>query len=342
MSQPSPDQPVIALTVGEPSGIAPDVTIDAWLSRTESAVPPFVFVGPSTVLENRAAQMGRPIKTVKSDAHQARRHFRDAIPCLADDLTGTVEPGKPSALNAADVVRSIEQSVALVGSGSCSAVVTNPVQKETLAHNGFPYPGHTEFLGDLARSIFGVNCMPVMMLAAPDLKTVPVTVHVALREAIGALSTEKIVDTGLTVASDLTRFFGIDRPRLAVAGLNPHAGEGGLMGEEDHLIIGPAVRQLIAQGIDAKGPLPADTMFHEAARRTYDAALCMYHDQALIPVKTLAFENAVNVTLGLPFVRTSPDHGTALDIVGSGTADASSLIAALELAEKMAGASMAR
>ena len=337
MSQLSSDHPVPALTLGEPSGIAPDITIETWLARTNGAVPPFLFVGPSSVLEDRAARMGKQITTVKSDPQMARQNFRDAIPCLADDWTGNVEPGQPNARNAAEVIKSIDRSVALVRSGQCSSVVTNPIQKESLAAFGFAHRGHTEFLGELALSVFGVTCKPVMMLAASDLRTVPITVHVSLREAISSLSSEMIVETGLIVASDLSRYFGIDRPRLVVAGLNPHAGEGGLMGEEEQQIVEPAVRQLIAQGVDARGPMSADTMFHGSARRTYDAALCMYHDQALIPVKTLAFETAVNVTLGLPFIRTSPDHGTALDIVGSGKASASSLIAALQMAETMAG-----
>lgn len=342
MNQPAPELPVPALTIGEPSGIGPDITIDAWLSRADRDVAPFLFVGPASVLEARAAQMGKTIATVRSDPDQARRHFDKAIPCLSDAWTGSAQPGIPQTSNAELVIQSIERSVALVRGGGCSSVVTNPIHKKALADYGFSYPGHTEFLGELGREIFGVDCKPVMMLAAPGLKTVPVTVHIALQQVFGLLTIELIIGTGRIVASELAERFGIYRPRLAVAGLNPHAGEGGLMGKEDLQIVKPAVEQLIAEGIDAKGPLPADTMFHDAARQTYDAALCMYHDQALIPVKTLAFETAVNVTLGLPFVRTSPDHGTALDIAGSGKADPSSLIAALRMADNLGAARKAK
>jgi 4-hydroxythreonine-4-phosphate dehydrogenase len=216
-----------------------------------------------------------------------------------------------------------------------AAVVTNPVAKNVLYRSGFAEPGHTEFLGRLAQDATGRPQHPVMMLWSPALAVVPVTIHLPLREVIRHLSTELIVETGRIVARDLAARFRIARPRLAIAGLNPHAGEDGMLGEEDGTIVAPAVAALRAEGIDARGPLPADTMFHEAARAGYDVALCMYHDQALIPIKTLAFNSAVNVTLGLPFVRTSPDHGTAFDIAGTGRADPTSLVAALALAARM-------
>jgi 4-hydroxythreonine-4-phosphate dehydrogenase len=216
--------------------------------------------------------------------------------------------------------------------------VTNPVAKNVLYKSGFAEPGHTEFLARLVEESTGRSLRPVMLLWSPELAVVPVTIHLPLRDIFNALSTELVVETGRIVARDLRARFGIARPRLAVAGLNPHAGEEGALGEEDRSIVAPAVARLVAEGIDAKGPLPADSMFHAQARARYDAALCMYHDQALIPIKTLAFDHAVNVTLGLPFVRTSPDHGTAFDIAGTGTADAKSLVAALRLAARLASA----
>jgi 4-hydroxythreonine-4-phosphate dehydrogenase len=215
-------------------------------------------------------------------------------------------------------------------------IVTNPVAKNVLYNWGFAEPGHTEFLAKLVREATGKSLRPVMMLWSPELAVVPVTIHLPLRDIFKQLSSELVVETGRIVAHDLAARFAIPHPRLAIAGLNPHAGEAGTLGEEDRAIVAPAVARLVADGIDARGPLPADSLFHERARATYDAALCMYHDQALIPIKTLAFDHAVNVTLGLPIVRTSPDHGTAFDIAGTGTADATSLIAALRLAARLA------
>ena len=228
--------------------------------------------------------------------------------------------------------------LAVVRAGRAGAVVTNPIAKSVLYRAGFSHPGHTEFLAELAAQ-GGLPPRPVMMLWSPILAVVPVTIHVALRDAIAHLTMEDIVATGRIVAHDLRTRFGIAQPRIAVSGLNPHAGEDGSLGREDIDIIAPAVAQLRKDGVDVRGPLSADTMFHEAARRTYDCALCMYHDQALIPIKTLAFDDGVNVTLGLPFVRTSPDHGTAFDIAGTGRANPSSLIAALRLAARMANSS---
>jgi 4-hydroxythreonine-4-phosphate dehydrogenase len=225
--------------------------------------------------------------------------------------------------------------------GDAAAVVTNPIAKNVLYKSGFAEPGHTEFLAKLVQETTGRTLRPVMLLWAPELAVVPVTIHLPLREIFDQLSAELIVETGRIVAHDLRTRFRIARPRLAIAGLNPHAGEQGTLGEEDRAIVTPAVAQLAAEGIDVKGPLPADSMFHDSARLSYDAALCMYHDQALIPIKTLAFDHAVNVTLGLPFVRTSPDHGTAFDIAGTGKADPKSLIAALRLAARLAAADSA-
>jgi 4-hydroxythreonine-4-phosphate dehydrogenase len=247
----------------------------------------------------------------------------------------TAAPGKPDASSAPAAIASIRRAVADVLAGRAAAVVTNPVAKNVLYRSGFAEPGHTEFLAKLAAEAAGKPVHPVMMLWSAELAVVPVTIHLPLRDVVSRLTTELIVETGRIVARDLSTRFGIARPRIAVAGLNPHAGEEGALGEEDATIVAPAVAHLRAEGIDAIGPLPADTLFHERARAGYDVALCMYHDQALIPIKTLAFERAVNVTLGLPFVRTSPDHGTAFDIAGTGRADPSSLVAALALAARL-------
>jgi 4-hydroxythreonine-4-phosphate dehydrogenase len=248
----------------------------------------------------------------------------------------TAAPGKPDASSAPAAIASIRRAVADVLAGRASAVVTNPIAKNVLYRSGFAEPGHTEFLARLAQEATGKPVQPVMMLWSAELAVVPVTIHLPLKDVVSALTADLIVNTGRIVARDLHNRFGVAKPRIVVAGLNPHAGEDGAMGEEDKEIVAPAVARLKAEGIDAAGPLPADTMFHDKARAGYDVALCMYHDQALIPIKTLAFDHAVNVTLGLPFVRTSPDHGTAFDIAGTGKADASSLIAALALAARLA------
>jgi 4-hydroxythreonine-4-phosphate dehydrogenase len=245
-------------------------------------------------------------------------------------------PGEPDPANAAGTIEAIDRAVADCLAGSAAAVVTCPIAKKPLYDAGFGFPGHTEYLAHLASRHTGKQVTPVMLLAGPDLRTVPVTIHIPLAEVPKVLTRELIVAVARITAADLKSRFGIARPRLAIAGLNPHAGEGGAMGQEDAAIVAPAVETLKAEGIDAVGPLPADTMFHPRARASYDAALCMYHDQALIPAKTLAFDEAVNVTLGLPFIRTSPDHGTAFDIAGRGIARADSLIAALRLARRLA------
>jgi 4-hydroxythreonine-4-phosphate dehydrogenase len=251
-------------------------------------------------------------------------------------LSVTAAPGKPDATSAPAAIASIRRAAADVMAGRAAAMVTNPVAKNVLYRSGFAEPGHTEFLARLVQEATGNQLRPVMMLWSAELAVVPVTIHLPLREVVRHLTSDLVVETGRIVARDLTARFGIARPRLAVAGLNPHAGEDGSLGEEDATIVAPAVKRLQAEGIDAIGPLPADTMFHARTRAGYDVALCMYHDQALIPIKMLAFERAVNVTLGLPFVRTSPDHGTAFDIAGTGRADPSSLVAALALAARLA------
>jgi 4-hydroxythreonine-4-phosphate dehydrogenase len=325
----------LALTLGEPAGIGPDITIKAWLRREELKLPPFYLLGDRDCLGQRARTLGLDVKLADVAAKDAAAAFPDALPVVATGRTATAPPGRPDASSADAALASIRRAVDDVREGRAGAVVTNPIAKSVLYRAGFRHPGHTEFLAELAASN-GKIPQPVMMLWSPVLAVVPVTIHLSLREAIARLSTELIVTTARIVAAALTARFGIATPRLAVAGLNPHAGEDGSLGTEDRTIVAPAIDILRRDGVHVAGPLPADTMFHDAARRTYDCAICMYHDQALIPVKTLAFDDAVNVTLGLPFIRTSPDHGTAFDIAGTGRANPASLIAALRLAARMA------
>jgi 4-hydroxythreonine-4-phosphate dehydrogenase len=330
----------LALTSGEPAGIGPDITIKAWLRRNELKLPPFYVLGDRDFLSHRASALGLDVKFADIGPEDAIAAFADALPVMATGHPATAGPGQPDSTSADAAMASIRQAVADVAAGRASAVVTNPISKSVLYRAGFRHPGHTEFLAELAASNGHVP-QPVMLLWSPTLAVVPVTIHLALREAITQLSSDLIVSTARIVVADLKARFGLAHPRLAVSGLNPHAGEDGSLGTEELTIVTPAIEILRGEGIDVRGPLPADTMFHDAARKTYDCAICMYHDQALIPVKTLAFEDAVNVTLGLPFIRTSPDHGTAFDIAGTGKADPSSLIAALRLAASMAVARQA-
>jgi 4-hydroxythreonine-4-phosphate dehydrogenase len=326
----------LALTLGEPAGIGPDLALAIWQRRAELGLPPFYVIAEPDFLRRRAAQLGLRIPIEHATAETAAATFSSALPVAALGLPISAEPGKPDSSSAPAAIAAIRLGVADVMAGSAAAIVTNPVAKNVLYNSGFAEPGHTEFLARLVQENSGKALRAVMMLWSPELAVVPVTIHLPLREIFKRLSIELIAETGRIVARDLRKRFGVPRPRLAIAGLNPHAGEAGTLGDEDRAIVAPAVAALVAEGVDASGPLPADSMFHEAARASYDAALCMYHDQALIPIKTLAFDHAVNVTLGLPFVRTSPDHGTAFDIAGSGAADPTSLIAALRLAARLA------
>ena len=332
MSQP------LALTLGEPAGIGPDITLAAWVRRRELDLPPFYVIGDPKCLAVRAKRLGINVAIEAVAPNDASAVFARALPVVSLDLPVTAKPGRPDASSAPIAIASIDRAVADVLAGAAAAVVTNPVAKSVLYKGGFSEPGHTEYLAKLSFERTGNPAWPVMMLWSPEVAVVPVTIHVPYKEVPQRLTRDLIFETGRVVAHDLANRFGIARPRLAVAGLNPHAGEEGAMGKEDAAVVKPAIERLVADGIDARGPLPADTMFHDAARQTYDAALCMYHDQALIPIKTLAFDHAVNVTLGLPFVRTSPDHGTAFDIAGTGKADSSSLVAALRLAARLAAA----
>jgi 4-hydroxythreonine-4-phosphate dehydrogenase len=325
----------LALTIGEPAGIGPDLTLAVWQRRSELSLPPFYVLGDAQFLSRRAKLLGLDMAVAAVEPSGAVETFANALPVVSLEGPITAEPGRPDKSSAPAAIEAIRRGVADVMRGAAAAIVTNPIAKNVLYQSGFQEPGHTEYLAKLVQEITGIVNQPVMLLWSPELAVVPVTIHLPLKEVPGALTTDLLVRTGRIVARDFKTRFGIAQPRLAVAGLNPHAGEDGAMGSEDAAVVQPAVQQLQAEGIDARGPLPADTMFHPAARARYDVALCTYHDQALIPIKTLAFDSAVNVTLGLPFVRTSPDHGTAFDIAGSGRADPSSLIAALKLAARL-------
>jgi len=322
--------PLLALTMGEPAGIGPDITLAAWKQRRPAE--PFVYIGNAAALAERARELRMDVPITPLDrAADAVSEFAHGLPVLNIELPQKVCTGQLDPANAGAVVKAIEIAVDLTASGQARALVTNPVHKKNLYDSGFKFPGHTEFLASLAAER-GKPPRPVMMLACPALRVVPVTVHIALAQVAPGLTRELIVETARITSHDLKTVFGIKTPRLAIAGLNPHAGEGGGMGHEEETIITPAILDLKAMGIKAFGPCPPDTLFHEEARQSYDAVLCMYHDQALIPLKTLDFHHGVNITLGLPFLRTSPDHGTALDLAGTGKANPASLMAAMDMA----------
>ena len=306
----------LAVTMGEPAGVGGELSLKAWSMRQRGARPFFVL-DDAVRLATLADKLGLdvPVRQIAQPA-DACAVFETALPVLSVRLCGPVLAGHPDPTNAPATLEAIERGARLALAGEIAGMVTNPIQKKTLQDAGFRHPGHTEYLAELAG---GVDV--AMMLACPEMRVVPVTIHLSLAEAVRTLDSAKIIRAGRIAAAGLKSLFGIDRPRLAVAGLNPHAGEQGSMGDEEARVIAPAIEALKRDGIDARGPAPADTLFHAAARATYDAALCMYHDQALIPIKTVDFAGGVNVTLGLPYVRTSPDHGTALDIAGTGRLD---------------------
>ncbi|MDX2158750.1 MAG: 4-hydroxythreonine-4-phosphate dehydrogenase PdxA [Hyphomicrobiaceae bacterium] len=328
----------LAVTMGDPAGIGLDIVIEAWRGRQASPLPPFVLYADPDSVAARSAVLGVDIAIAAGPTPRPGSDFpADAITVRPIPLAVPAVPGRADTANAGAVITAIDTAVADVVAGSCAAIVTNPISKATLYAAGFEHPGHTEYLAALAaRHVTGRRWTSVMMLAADVLRVVPMTVHIPLAAVPAAVTRERIDETVRIVASDLKRWFAIDRPRIAVAGLNPHAGEGGSIGREEIEVIAPAIAALRAEGFDIVGPLSGDTMFHETARSRYDVAICMYHDQALIPLKTLAFDDGVNVTLGLPFIRTSPDHGTAFDIAGTGAARPTSLVAAMRLAARMA------
>jgi 4-hydroxythreonine-4-phosphate dehydrogenase len=324
----------IAVTMGDPAGIGLDITLMSWHARARHELPQFAFYGDADALRQRAGRLGLdvPIALVKSPS-EAMAAFATALPVWAVDgrQHASLKAGSSGAVFAA-----IEQATAAVAGGEALALLTNPATKAALKGPHLKYPGHTQLLAHLASRHFqGRVFHPVMMLASDELKVVPTTVHIPLREVPAALTRELLVATMRIAAASLRTDFGIAAPRLAVAGLNPHAGEDGLIGPEEAAVIGPAIAELAAEGVLVTGPFPADTLFHAQARAGYDVAIAMYHDQALIPIKTLAFDHAVNVTLGLPFVRTSPDHGTAFARAGTGSARPGSFIAALRLAVEL-------
>jgi 4-hydroxythreonine-4-phosphate dehydrogenase len=322
----------LALTMGDPAGIGGELTLRAWSSLRNSGHCFVALDDPVRLsLLARDLHLDIPVTTIAS-VNEAAGAFATALPVMEVDLAHAAQPGHPDKANARSVITSIEQAAALALRGAVGGMVTNPINKAALYDAGFSYPGHTEFLAALTNA----HGRQIMMLASPHLRVVPVTVHASLRDSIGMLTTDAIVAAARTTATALQHEFGIARPRLAVAGLNPHAGEQGALGNEESTIIMPAIAALRAAGIEVSGPWPPDTMFTGTARSRYDVAICMYHDQALIPLKTLDMDHGVNVTLGLPIVRTSPDHGTAYDIAGKGVADPSSLIAAIELAASLA------
>jgi len=322
----------LAVTMGEPAGIGGEITLKAWLGRG-AGVPPFYLIDDPDRIAALAHRLGWPvpIRPIIA-AEDALAVFAEALPIVPTGIMSRALPGHPDPADAPAILGAIETGVRHVLNGCAAALVTNPIHKDSLYRAGFRYPGHTEYLASLS----GIGETPVMMLVCPVLRVVPVTIHLALRQAVLELRASAIVHAGRVTDAALRRDFGVAAPTLAIAGLNPHAGEGGGLGREEIEIIEPAIAELRTAGIEARGPLAADTMFHAEARRSYDAALCMYHDQALIPIKTIDFHGGVNVTLGLPFVRTSPDHGTAFAIAGRGVARAESMIAALRLAADMA------
>ena len=319
--------------MGDPAGIGPDLALACWLRRVDALLPPFIVIGDPDVLAARASRLGLkvPIITTGSVRDGAQK-FADGLPVLPATSAGDTDPGQPTAEGCAAAIAAIEAAVALVDRSEVRAIVTNPVNKDQLYRVGFAHPGHTEFLAALAQQLSGRPAEPEMMLACDELKVVPVTRHIALSDVPAKLTKGLIIRSIRVTAEAMQSLFEIQSPRLAVSGLNPHAGEGGSMGREEIEVIAPAIESARADGLHVLGPLSADTMFHAAAREQYDAAIAMYHDQALIPIKTLAFDRAVNMTLGLPFIRTSPDHGTAYALAGSGDARPDSLLEAIKLA----------
>lgn len=341
MAYPAPTDPTnslpLAVTMGEAAGIGPDIILKTHMERDTLGLPPIIVFGCAASFRMRARTLGvtidigsyaSPEVALAGNAQELR--IVD-MPVTTPDCCGDLRPENGSA-----TISAIEKAVSAVMDGRCCALVTGPIHKKNLYQTGFAYPGHTEYLAALAYKHTRKTVLPVMMIASDLLRTVPVTIHIPLAEVLGTLTEELLEETVRITAADLQRRFGIPDPRLAIAGINPHAGEGGAIGREEQDLIAPVIDRLQREGLTVFGPLSADTMFHAEARKTYDVAICMYHDQALIPAKTLAFDDGVNVTLGLPFIRTSPDHGTALDIAGKNIAKPNSYIAALRMAHNMA------
>ncbi len=316
----------LAIALGEPAGIGPEITAKAWVARRSAKLPPFCVIGDMRAIE---AVWRGPIARITAP-DDALEHFDRALPVLHIEDGGAIAPGVPNVEGARCAIDSLEMALGITRSGVTRALVTCPVSKSQLYAIGFIHPGQTEFIAERC-GVASANA--VMMLAGPTLRVVPITTHIPLSDVSGALSVELIIAKTRATVRGLIRNFAIDTPRLVIAGLNPHAGEEGALGREEQEIIIPAIDQLRAEGIDIRGPIPADALFHARMRASYDAAMCLYHDQALIPLKTLHFDEGVNITLGLPIIRTSPDHGTAFDIAGQGLANPGAMIAAIQMAD---------
>ncbi len=329
----------ILMTIGEPAGIGPELAIKLWAERNTHSIPPFVLLTDPAFIENRARLLGVEMIVKQWNENWSATDVQEAFSkaLLYHPLNNSIEdaPTQLRAQNSLAVIEAIETAISLIQQDKASAVVTNPINKNALYEAGFKHPGHTEFLGELAKQ-WGDTYRPVMMLAGPELRTVPATLHIPLKDVPEALNAQELTELMMITARELKDRLAIPSPRIAVTGLNPHAGEEGAMGSEDHDIILPAIQAAQEAGLTVSGPHPADTLFYAQKRKTYDAVIAMYHDQALLPVKTIAFDETVNVTLGLPFISTSPDHGTALDIAGKGIARPDSLLAALKMASEMA------
>lgn len=326
----------LALSMGEPAGIGPDLLLQLYAQRAGLKLPPFIVYGNGQFLSARAKRLGLEIDLVNCEPESAPTQFATALPVCEMEGALVDAPGSLNSDTGSIVIEAIARAARDVLAGRCRGLITAPIHKAALYDAGFTHPGHTEYLAALCAKD-GTIPLPVMMLVHERLRAVPLTIHVPLRDVPGLVTTGSIVETGKIVAHDLRTRFDIEMPKLAIAGLNPHAGEDGTIGNEDRDVIAPAVAQLQAAGIDAVGPLSADTLFYPPHWRQYDAVIAMYHDQALIPIKTIAFDEGVNVTLGLPLVRTSPDHGTALDLAGTGKASHKSMLAAIRLADRMSG-----
>jgi len=327
----------LVVSMGEPAGIGPDIILLSWIKRVALSLPFFYVIGNKACLQERARQLGLDvsIETI-NHSEQVSDVFSNALPVMEGVPLDLVVAGEINPAHGGFVIDAIKSGVQAIHNHEASGLVTAPIHKGALYDVGFSFPGHTEYLAALSSEIYGLEVHPVMMLACDRLRVVPVTIHVALSDVPGLLTQELIVRTVGVVARDLSKRWRLESPRIILTGLNPHAGEDGAMGREEIDVIEPAIEILKRQGLDVTGPYPGDTCFHEKARAGYDCAVCMYHDQALIPVKTLGFDEGVNITLGLPFIRTSPDHGTALAIAGKGTSDPSSFIEAVRTAQIMA------
>lgn len=325
-------QKPIAISMGEPAGIGMECLFKTWLQRSALELPPFFVVGDADFIARQAKDLRLPVPVqILAQVSDATSFFEATLPVMPLEMNSAIKPGVPDPANSAFVLESIKRATQHVLSGEASAIVTLPIHKSTLYQSGFHFAGHTEYLASLCNT----GKATVMMLEIEGLRVALSTIHLSLKDAIGKISTSLIVNQALTVDRAMRQMFGIQSPRLAMAALNPHAGENGALGLEEIEIIIPAIEQLQSRGVDMKGPYPADTMFHAGARAQYDCAICLYHDQGLIPIKTLDFHGGVNITLGLPIVRTSPDHGTAFDIAGKGIANPASLIAAIKRASAL-------